>query len=84
MSDTHVEEPEWLRLENARLKVEIEDSDAALDKYWKENNPDMQFSYVDRILKATHEKVAIANQVLAVKQLLKGDTVVYDQTIYSR
>ena len=37
MSDTHVEEPEWLRLENARLKVEIEDSDAALDKYWKEN-----------------------------------------------
>ena len=70
-----------LNKDGRRLEAIIRDMNT---KYWKENNPDMQFSYVDRILKATHEKVAIANQVLAVKQLLKGDTVVYDQTIYSR
>ena len=48
-----------LNKDGRRLEAIIRDMNT---KYWKENNPDMQFSYVDRILKATHEKVAIANQ----------------------
>ena len=35
-------------------------------KFWKADNDLMQLAYVDRIIKATHEKVAIANSVLAL------------------
>ena len=53
-------------------------------KFWLEKDPSMQLSYIDRIIKATHEKVAIANSVLAVKQLLKGETVEYEKSFYTR
>ena len=53
-------------------------------KFWKADNDLMQLAYVDRIIKATHEKVAIANSVLAVKQLLKGETVEYEKSFYTR
>ena len=44
-------------------------------KYWKESNSDMKFSYVDRLLKLTHEKTLIVDRVLGVKKLLKGEVV---------
>jgi len=53
-------------------------------KFWKETDDNMRLSYIDRIIKATHEKVAIAIQVLGVKQLMKGEVVEYDQSIYTR
>ena len=55
-------------------------------KYWKlvDTKPELAFTYFDRILKATHEKVAISNIVLGVKQLLKGEIVEYDKSLYTR
>ena len=49
-----------------------------------EPNIDIKFAYSDRLLKATHEKALIADRVLGVKKLLKGETVEYDEKLYLR
>lgn len=38
-------------------------------------NPILQLAYVDRIIKATHEKVEIAKVVLKVEEILKAKPI---------
>ena len=67
-----------LNKDGRRLEGIIKDMNT---KYWHEENHDMQMAYLDRLLKATHEKVLIADRVLGVKKLLKGETVEYDRPL---
>ena len=69
-----------LNRDGRRLEAIIKDMNT---KYWKAND-DMKLAFLDRLLKATKQKAEIADRVLGVKQLLKGETVEYDQTIYTR
>jgi hypothetical protein len=51
------------RLERIIKHMETKsDNEADIDTY---------FSYIDRLLKATHEKVLIVDRVLAVKKILR-------------
>ena len=70
-----------LNRDGRRLEAIIKDMNT---KYWKEPNIDIKFAYSDRLLKATHEKALIADRVLGVKKLLKGETVEYDEKLYLR
>ena len=70
-----------LNRDGRRLEAIIKDMNT---KYWKEPNIDIKFAYADRLLKATHEKALIADRVLGVKKLLKGETVEYDEKLYIR
>jgi len=53
-------------------------------KFWEEKDPDMMLAYLDRILKATQVKIMTVDRVLGVKQLMKGEVVEYDSSIYTR
>ena len=70
-----------LNRDGRRLEAIIKDMDT---KYWKSKDFEMKFAYVDRMIKATHEKALLVDRVLGVKKLLKGETVEYDSTIYTR
>ena len=44
-------------------------------KFKNTKNPMLQLAYVDRIIKATHEKVEVAKIVLRVDEVLKVKTI---------
>ena len=40
-------------------------------KIKNETNDELKLAYIDRIIKATHEKIQVANIVLGVRKILK-------------
>lgn len=57
-----------LNKDGRRLEKIIKQMDTKLNKT---TNTDLQFGYIDRLIKCTHEKVNIAEIVLNVKATLK-------------
>ncbi len=61
-----------LNCDGRRLERIINDMET---KYLKVSDVDLKLAYLDRLLKATHEKALIADRVLGVKKLLKGEVI---------
>ena len=61
-----------LNCDGRRLERIIHDMET---KYLKVSDVDLKLAYLDRLLKATHEKTLIADRVLGVKKLLKGEVI---------
>ena len=57
-----------LTRDGIRLERVIKQCDTKMESY--EDNPDLQLAYMDRLLKATHQKTIVIESVLSVRKAL--------------
>lgn len=60
-----------LNKDGRRMDAMIRKCEKWGNRYAKENNADMYFAFMDRVLKATHTKAELAEIVLNVRKVLK-------------
>jgi len=52
-------------------------------KFWNEKDIEIQFSYIDRLIRLTHQKMLIVDRVLGVKKLLQEAEKADPDFVYS-